>query len=191
MADSSENRDLLDLLAEDFVARFRGGERPSLSEYVNRMPDRADEVRELFPALVELEQLKPPDDESTGDVPPSSPADPERIGEFRILRRLGVGGMGVVYEAIQESLGRHVALKLLPHEVMANPSRLERFRWEARLGRRGSITRTSCPCSASAMRTAGIITPCSTSRATRWAPSSTRSAASGIFPGRCLPPRKP
>ena len=132
MADSSENRDLLDLLAEDFVARFRGGERPSLSEYVNRMPDRADEVRELFPALVELEQLKPPDDESTGDVPPSSPADPERIGEFRILRRLGVGGMGVVYEAIQELLGRHVALKLLPHEVMANPRRLERFRWEAR-----------------------------------------------------------
>ena len=70
MADSSENRDLLDLLAEEFVTRFRGGERPSLTEYVNRMPDRADKVRELFPAVVELEQLKPPEDESTGDVPP-------------------------------------------------------------------------------------------------------------------------
>ncbi len=190
MADSSENRDLLDLLAEDFVARFRGGERPSLTEYVNRMPDRADEVRELFPALVELEQLKPPDDESTGDVPPSSPADPERIGEFRILRRLGVGGMGVVYEAIQESLGRHVALKLLPHEVMANPRRLERFRWEAR-------TRGAAP---SHEHRAGLRhRPCRRPALLRHAvhrgpparaPSSTRSAASGIFPGRCHPPTR-
>lgn len=133
MADSSDNRDLLDRMAEEFVARYRAGERPSLTEYTNRMLDRADEVRELFPALVELEQLKPPPDEPTGDdVPPIGPADPEQIGEFRILRRIGVGGMGVVYEAVQESLGRHVALKLLPHEVLANPKRLERFHREAR-----------------------------------------------------------
>ena len=133
MANSSDNRDPLDRMAEEFVARYRAGERPSLTEYTKRMPDRAEEVRELFPALVDLEQLKPPEDEPTGDdVPPIGPADPEQIGDFRILRRIGVGGMGVVYEAIQESLGRHVALKLLPHEVLANPKRLERFRREAR-----------------------------------------------------------
>ncbi len=133
MADSSENRDPLDRMAEEFVARYRAGERPSLTEYTERMPYRADEVRDLFPALVELEQLKPPEGESTGDfVPPIGPADPEQIGEYRILRRIGLGGMGVVYEAVQESLGRHVALKLLPYEVLANPRRLARFRREAK-----------------------------------------------------------
>ena len=85
-----------------------------------------------------------------------------------------------MYEAIQESLGRHVALKLLPHEVMANPRRLERFRWEADTRGAAPSHRTSCRCSAPAMPTAGIITPCSISRATRSAPSSMSSAASGI-----------
>ncbi len=132
MADSSDNRDPLDRMAEEFVARYRAGERPPLTEYTKRMPDRADEVRELFPALVELEQLKPSDEPTGDEAPPIGLADPEQIGEFCILRRIGAGAMGVVYEAVQESLGRHVALKLLPHEVLANPRRLERFRREAR-----------------------------------------------------------
>jgi len=54
MVDSSDSRDPLDRMAEEFVARYRAGERPSLTGYIKRMPDRAEEVRELFPALVEL-----------------------------------------------------------------------------------------------------------------------------------------
>src|SRR5262245_12771747 len=54
MPDSSADRDPLDRLAEEFVARYRAGHRPSLTEYAARLPERADEVRELFPALVEL-----------------------------------------------------------------------------------------------------------------------------------------
>lgn len=132
--DSSSDRDPLDRLAEEFVARYRQGERPSLEDFAARLPERADEVRQLFPALVEIELLKPRTGEFTGDyVPtPTTPGDPTQVGEYRILRRVGQGGMGVVYEAVQESLGRHVALKLLPAEALLDPKRLERFRREAK-----------------------------------------------------------
>ena len=49
---------LFDELAEEFAERYRRGERPSLQEYVDRCPEMADEIRELFPALVEVEQAE-------------------------------------------------------------------------------------------------------------------------------------
>ncbi len=55
---------------------------------------------------------------------------PERLGEYRIVRELGRGGMGIVYEAVQESLGRHVAVKVI-HHVHLDPKRLQRFQREA------------------------------------------------------------
>ena len=134
MSDSTSDRDPLDSLAEEFLARYRAGERPSIAEFAQRLPGREDEVREFLPALVEMEELKPISGEMTGDyrVPHPESAHPSRVGDYRILRLVGRGGMGAVYEAVQESLGRHVALKLLPADSFADPARLERFRREAR-----------------------------------------------------------
>src|SRR5438128_7196223 len=125
--------DLLDHLAEEFVARLRRGERPSLSEYTHKHPDLADEIRDLFPALVMMEDLG-----SVAGRPalPQAGPLPEQLGDFRILRKIGRGGMGVVYEAVQESLGRHVALKVLPFHALMEPTILERFRREARAAAR-------------------------------------------------------
>jgi serine/threonine protein kinase/WD40 repeat protein/tetratricopeptide (TPR) repeat protein len=140
MPSSDSSRDvLLERLAAEFVERHRRGEHPPLSEYTQRYPDVAGDIRELFPALVRIESLKPVAD-PTGDLEPRAASSDrtrlERLGEYRIVGEVGRGGMGVVYEAEQESLGRHVALKVLPPAALLNPTYLERFRREAKAAAR-------------------------------------------------------
>ena len=56
MSDSTADRDPIEMLADSFLARFRAGERPSVEEYAAKHPELADQIRELLPALVMLEQ---------------------------------------------------------------------------------------------------------------------------------------
>ena len=124
MSEPSLDRDPFEVVAESFLARFRAGERPSIDEYAARHPELADQIRRLLPALVMVEQ-----DLSIDADPAAAPSRPgrrlaaesRRLGDYRILREIGRGGMGVVYEAEQVSLGRRVALKVLPGQVARRP----------------------------------------------------------------------
>jgi serine/threonine protein kinase len=132
VTDSDSQVDPLAELADEFMERYRRGERPALSDYVGRRPELGDQIRKLFRALVVLEDVRP----SSSPEPPLRAGPPERLGEYRILREIGRGGMGVVYEAEQESLGRRVALKVLPPRALANDREVSRFQREARAAAR-------------------------------------------------------
>ena len=134
-------RQTVEALAEEFVERYRRGERPPLSEFIDRFPEHADEIRDLFPALVMMEQIAP--ESEAGSLAPAGASmrnrqidHPERLGDYRILTEIGRGGMGVVYEAEQISLGRHVALKVLPQQFLYDSRQQKRFEREARAAAR-------------------------------------------------------
>ncbi|MFO0798569.1 MAG: WD40 repeat domain-containing serine/threonine protein kinase [Gemmataceae bacterium] len=125
MTSAATNTDPLDPLADELLARHRRGERPDVEEFAACHPELADRIRSLFPALLALEaagEASPSDTLSTG----------ARLGEYRLVREVGRGGMGVVYEAVQETLGRRVALKVLAAGAHDPSERLDRFRREAR-----------------------------------------------------------
>jgi WD40 repeat protein/serine/threonine protein kinase/tetratricopeptide (TPR) repeat protein len=124
--------DLLDQLVEEFAERYRRGQRPSLQEYIDKYPQLADDLREVLPAMVEIGQVA--EDQRKAIVPPPAVAalPLQQVGDYRIIREIGRGGMGVVYEAEQQSLGRRVALKVLSAQVIGDGKALERFRREAR-----------------------------------------------------------
>jgi serine/threonine protein kinase len=124
--DDSLGYDLLDQLAEEFAARYRRGERPSVKDYIDRYPELAEEIRELFPTLIKVEQVE----EIVGDRDDAQTRTPQlsQVGDYRIIREIGHGGMGVVYEAEQVSLGRRVALKVLPWNRTKDRTTVARFR---------------------------------------------------------------
>ncbi len=139
MNTSSDERNPVELLAEDFLDRKRHGEQPTLREYLERHPDLAAEIRDLFPALLMMEDLGESSGGTTGSLAADGPAvgiPLPRLGHYRILREIGRGGMGVVYEAEQESLGRRAAVKVLPAGSLLDPKQVRRFEREAKAAAR-------------------------------------------------------
>jgi hypothetical protein len=128
--------DLVGELAEAFLERHRRGEQPAVEEYASAYPELAGEIRRLFPALLMMEDLRPESSDLSGGPAAVLGTAPERLGDYRILREVGRGGMGVVYEAEQESLGRRVALKILAPQGLRHPRQLLRFHREARAAAR-------------------------------------------------------
>ena len=132
MAESIVERDPLEVLAAEFTARLRAGERPSIEEYATRQPDCAEQIRELFPTIAAMEQWKSQRESKSGGRATLGPVRLKQLGDFRMLREIGRGGMGIVYEAEQLSLNRRVAVKVLPKQALLDEKHLLRFRREAR-----------------------------------------------------------
>jgi serine/threonine protein kinase/WD40 repeat protein/tetratricopeptide (TPR) repeat protein len=125
--DSAALERLVGQVADEFTERLNRGERPDIEEYTRRYPDAADVLRQVLPALRLIRLSAGPAAGAAGDAPPVS----GYLGDFRILREVGRGGMGVVYEAEQLSLGRRVALKVLPFAGALDARQLQRFKNEA------------------------------------------------------------
>jgi serine/threonine protein kinase/TolA-binding protein len=123
---------LADLL-DDLANRLRAGQAADVEELALAYPEHAEPLRRLAPAVRLLAEVDR--SEASGDAPDRDPGPAtglSALGDFRILGELGRGGMGVVYAAEQVSLGRRVALKVLPLAATLDPRRLQRFQNEAR-----------------------------------------------------------
>jgi len=123
----------VDAITELFLREYRQGRDPDIEVFCRQYPDLR-ELRAVLSMAIMLEEARP---QSTAGENPGGEAEKgqpirERLGDYRLIRQAGSGGMGVVYEAIQESLGRRVAVKTLPSGVSSSPAQLKRFLQEAR-----------------------------------------------------------
>ncbi|MEI8043112.1 MAG: protein kinase, partial [Verrucomicrobiota bacterium] len=133
MAEAERKRDPLEVLAAEFMEKLRQGQDPSVSDYAAQHPDLAEEIQDLFPTIAATELLKARQARSSCGRAALGGARPERLGDFRLIREIGRGGMGVVFEAEQESLRRRVAVKVLPRQALMSGKHLKRFQSEARI----------------------------------------------------------
>jgi eukaryotic-like serine/threonine-protein kinase len=137
---TSSKLDPVDELAEQYMRRRRRGERPTPVEYAARYPEHAERILDLFPALEMIEGLKPALDELMGlpgdaapvGQPAASDSRLQRLGDYTLVREIGRGGMGIVYEAEHESLKSRVALKVMHPRFRTDRAYVRRFRTEAR-----------------------------------------------------------
>ncbi|MEM7313936.1 MAG: protein kinase, partial [Planctomycetota bacterium] len=110
---------LAELVAVECELKSKQGHEPHKESYYRRFPDDRETIDDAFATWRAA---------STGSNDREAP---KRIGDYRILQELGRGGMAVVYEAEQESLGRRVAIKAIKIDPLNRPEQRERFRREA------------------------------------------------------------
>jgi serine/threonine protein kinase/streptogramin lyase len=123
----------LDQLVDEIAGRMQAGELVEIESCIAQHPELAERLQNLLPAMQLLaaygeHQSRPRS--ACDEIPVDSLTGV--LGDFRLVREIGRGGMGVVYEAEQISLGRRVAVKVLPFAAMLDKQQLARFKNEAR-----------------------------------------------------------
>ena len=122
---------------DDYLAALEAGQKPDRRVFLARHAEVAEALAKCLDGLEFVQQAAPHLDQQvaeqksalsaiTGELATTTP-----LGDFRIIREIGRGGMGVVYEAEQLSLGRRVALKVLPFAAALDSRQLQRFKNEA------------------------------------------------------------
>ena len=135
-SEGPEDQALFDLV-ELITDRLHAGRTAEAETLIAAHPEWADRLTPMLPALEVLADLGHSSEKGSGVSPalldpfvPSSPLT-GTLGDYRIVRELGRGGMGVVYEAEEISLRRRVALKVFPFATILDPRQLQRFKNEA------------------------------------------------------------
>ena len=116
---------------EEYLAARLAGAVPDRQAFLARHAAIADALADCLDGLDFIQQAAFPLCSSDETAAPGSAPQGAPLGDFRIVREVGRGGMGVVYEAEQVSLGRRVALKVLPFAAAMDPRQLQRFKNEA------------------------------------------------------------
>lgn len=102
----------------------------AIDKIAEQYPEHAEQIRTVLETVIALDELDPKSIQKR--QPGSSEPHLRSIGDFQLLREVGRGGMGVVYEARQQAIDRRVALKLLPFAAIADAQRIKRFQNEIR-----------------------------------------------------------
>ncbi len=152
---SKEQRDRLAQVLDAYLEKLDAGESTDIEELIASHPDLADVLRDYLVTIHQFQKAPPlqplqplaratdapnassdledqtEGDQAAGDQTEGRRGGLGRIGDYIIQREIGRGGMGVVYEAAQVSLGRRVALKTLPFTSVLDPKQVARFKNEA------------------------------------------------------------
>ena len=132
MANPQGDDELLDNMVELFTNELRAGRQPSIDAFQKQHPQLANEIHELLSSVAMIESLKKDDLTHTSTARKNTRAlQLDRLGDYRIIEEIGRGGMGVVLLGVHESLGRRVAIKVMPAHLAENEKYCERFRREA------------------------------------------------------------
>ena len=114
-------------MSRNYLTELEAGHTPDRHAYLSRYPELAEALSECLDGIELAHSLRP----AVSIPAPPSEFSASPIGDFQILHEIGRGGMGVVYEAVQLSLGRRIALKVLPFAAALDAKHLQRFKNEA------------------------------------------------------------